>query len=139
MCSLSVGHARLLSAFPSFFLCSRLDQNSLTSTIPSQMSTLTKLTSLYAPFLDQLIECWSYILLSVGLVCLFLTLSSFFYQGSWLRHERTSLQPTLGFHTCANICSGQIRISVRPQTVRKTVSGCWPLHLFLSSSSFFLP
>ena len=69
---------RLLSAFQGFFWGRGLNSNFLTGTIPPQISMLTKLSILYVPNLNQIIECWSYILLSVGPVCLSLTFSSFF-------------------------------------------------------------
>ena len=63
---LSVGHARLLSAFQRFFSCRRLYGNALTGTIPPQISTLTKLIELYAPkwhihwvLVICFIECWN--------------------------------------------------------------------------------
>ena len=44
---LSVGHVRLSLSLSSFFY-RLLDSNALTGTIPPQISTLTKLTQLYA-------------------------------------------------------------------------------------------
>ena len=41
-------------------------ENALTGTIPPQISTLTKLSELYAPSLIEVVECWSFVLLSVG-------------------------------------------------------------------------
>ena len=99
--------------------------NKITGTILSQMSALVKLEALYVLtgfiFSVKTKHCSILVLMSVGLACLFLSRSSFFFcQGSWLRPQwRTSLQPTLKFHTCANICSGQIISPVCPQTVHK--------------------
>ena len=53
------------SAFQVFFCHRILGGNNLAGKIPSQISTLTALSYLYAPSLNQLIECWS-CLLSVG-------------------------------------------------------------------------
>ena len=57
---LSVGHLRLSLTFSSFFLHRNLWRDALTGPIPSEISTLTKLTYLYGPSLIEVIECWSY-------------------------------------------------------------------------------
>ena len=65
--------ALLSHIFSSFLFssCHRAVQNNaLTGPIPSEISMLTKLGSLYAANLIKIIECWSCILLSVGHVCL---------------------------------------------------------------------
>ena len=51
----------LTTHFSSISLCRRLAHNSLSGTIPPQISILTELVYLYAPSLNQTIECWSYI------------------------------------------------------------------------------
>ena len=51
-----------------------LSGKDFSGTIPSQISTFTKLTSLYALHLNQFIECWSYSLRSVGHICSSLSL-----------------------------------------------------------------
>ena len=58
------------SAFQVFFCRRYLQHNALTGTIPSEISTLTKLTKLYAPSLIKIIECWSYFY-SVLVMCAF--------------------------------------------------------------------
>ena len=69
--SLSVGHLFIecWSCAPSLsfssFFCRWLQGNSLSGTIPSQISTLTELSQLYAPGSEPFIECWSHDLLSV--------------------------------------------------------------------------
>ena len=70
---MSVGWNASLHIITIFFY-RKLQGNALTGTIPRQMSTLP-LAVLYAPCLDQIVDCWSYVLLSVGLVRLFLSLS----------------------------------------------------------------
>ena len=72
---LSVGLARFFLSLSSFFSYRYLDDNALTGTIPPQISTLTKLSWLCVPKLNQFTKCWSYTLLSVGLARLFLMFS----------------------------------------------------------------
>ena len=72
---MSVGINASLHMISSFFSYRELDHNALTGTIPPQISTLTKLTWLCVPKLNQFTKCWSYTLLSVGLARLFLSLS----------------------------------------------------------------
>ena len=64
-----------ITHFQVFFYHRNLADKALMGTIPPQISMFTGLWKLYVPNLNQIIECWSYILLSVGHVRLSLAFS----------------------------------------------------------------
>ena len=93
----------------------------MTGPIPSEISTLTKLDYLYAPSLVEVIECWSWFLLSVGHARLWpcapsLSFSSFFLQWS-------IQQCPDGHNSTTNISAAKADMAVCPQN--GTFIECW--------------
>ena len=72
---LSVGHVRLSLAFSSFFLSQRPRHQWLDGIHPAPNVNIDQADRTVCPQIEHCIECWSYALLSVGLVRLFLMLS----------------------------------------------------------------